>query len=262
LYDEKLARTVGLDLGAHVRVVNPLSREQELLRYQLLPLMLKKSGMASREDSMLFWYEIGRCFRETGEPLPEEQEHLALVIVGPDSYRVLKGVITAALAMLSVPKAAVRWHASETLYGAGQDILIGGRPAGSCSALSQALRDSFKFRHDLAVAEIPLEPIHASQTERRYEAFSPFPAVLRDIAFWLPDEILFADVEKALRAIDPLLAEHEVFDVYESKNRRSIALRLIFQSKQRTLSATDVDAVMHKIVSVMTKTVRAEMRTE
>lgn len=261
-YDEKRAQLFGLDVNAHVRVVNPLSHEQALLRLQLLPILLKKSGVASREDSMLFWYEIGRCFRESGQAQPDEHEHIAVVTVGPDSYRTLKGVITAALEMLHVPKETVAWQTGETRYGPGQMVTLGGKTAGHCSALSPTLRDHHKFRQEVTVAELQLEPILAVQGEGRYEALSPFPALRRDLAFWLSEDVPFADVEKALAAIDPLLVDHELFDVYLSKNRRSLALRLTFQSKERTLTSAEIDTIMQKITATLSKTVHAEMRTE
>jgi phenylalanyl-tRNA synthetase beta chain len=74
-----------------------------------------------------------------------------------------------------------------------------------------------------------------------YEDVTSFPAVLQDRAWWFPRAVAAADVLATIRdAGGALLRNAEVFDVYPSGDRVSLAVRLEFRAPDRTL--TDEEA--------------------
>lgn len=259
-YDGQLAARLALAKEQHLTVRNPLSREQELLRLELAPLVLKKAAMAVREESVLFLYEIGRCFAESGGPLPEESDHCALAATGPDAYRRLKGVLEHALDALGIPRTARSWEALSNQYGSGQRLLLHGHPAGGCVALSPARTAELKFRENAAVVELNLRPLSELRQERQYRHVIPFPPVRRDLAFWVPDSVTYDQVAAAIRGADPLLTEVELFDVFEKDRRRSLALHLTFQSPQRTLTAHEVETALERLREKLVRACGASIR--
>ncbi|MEK7639467.1 MAG: phenylalanine--tRNA ligase subunit beta [Patescibacteria group bacterium] len=81
-----------------------------------------------------------------------------------------------------------------------------------------------------------------------YKAPSVYPAVARDIALWVGSETDVTAVEALLRATaGPLCVRLALFDTFTKDNRTSYAFRLVFQSYERTLTDTEVNAVMEKI---------------
>jgi phenylalanyl-tRNA synthetase beta chain len=95
---------------------------------------------------------------------------------------------------------------------------------------------------------------------------SPFPAVERDFAFVLDTRITADEVVRAARNTDRVLIERvDVFDLYEGggipdgKKSHAIAVRL--QPKDRTLTDAEIEAVAEKIVAAVAKATGGTLRT-
>ena len=86
----------------------------------------------------------------------------------------------------------------------------------------------------------------------RYEPFSRYPYVVRDIAMWTPTG---TDANAVISLIKEngggLLVRCEKFDEFTKGDRTSYAFRLIFQSFEKTLTDAEVNVVMEKISAVL-----------
>jgi phenylalanyl-tRNA synthetase beta chain len=92
-----------------------------------------------------------------------------------------------------------------------------------------------------------------------------FPAVRRDIAMDLPDDVSWATVEGAVRgALGELLKSIRLFDRYVGKGveegRKSLAMGLILQDASRTLTDDDADARVADAVTALEQTCKARLR--
>jgi phenylalanyl-tRNA synthetase beta subunit len=97
-----------------------------------------------------------------------------------------------------------------------------------------------------------IDNLPRSKTER-YEAFSKYPPIMRDIALWTPSG---TDPEK-VRAIigteaGELLRRCELFDTFQKGERTSLAFRLIFQSFEKTLTDEEVNMIMVSVQQALT----------
>ncbi len=104
------------------------------------------------------------------------------------------------------------------------------------------------------LSDIKPEPIDALplSTTERYQTFSKYPFIVRDIALWVPKgtepvEVLSIIREKA----GDLLVRSALFDRFEKGDKLSLAFRLIFQSFEKTLTDTEVGAIMEKITAAL-----------
>lgn len=86
----------------------------------------------------------------------------------------------------------------------------------------------------------------------RYQPFSKFPYIVRDIALWVPAD---TEPESVLALIakeaGELAVRTELFDRFEKEGRVSLAFRLVFQSFERTLTEQEVNAIMEKISAAL-----------
>jgi phenylalanyl-tRNA synthetase beta chain len=86
----------------------------------------------------------------------------------------------------------------------------------------------------------------------RYEAFSKYPYIVRDIAMWTPAG---TDASSVLNLIkengSELLLRCEKFDEFTKGDKTSYAFRLIFQSFDKTLTDVEVNAIMEKISTTL-----------
>jgi phenylalanyl-tRNA synthetase beta chain len=89
------------------------------------------------------------------------------------------------------------------------------------------------------------------------EAIDLLP-VRRDFAFLVDSKVAAADVLKATASVDKkLIADINVFDVFEGKalgeGKKSIALEVILQPREKTLTDQEIDAVAAKIIAQVEK---------
>ena len=110
---------------------------------------------------------------------------------------------------------------------------------------------------------LPDEP--GAPVAPRYRTIPPFPAVERDLALVVPDAVLAADVEAAIRAQGgSLLQGVGLFDLYRGKGvpegHRSLAYRLRFLSAERTLTDEEVDRALSAIVRHLKEAMGVERR--
>jgi phenylalanyl-tRNA synthetase beta chain len=98
-----------------------------------------------------------------------------------------------------------------------------------------------------------------------YEDVVTYPALRQDLAVAVPEDVeVGALVEAARDAAGPELREARVFDVYRGEQvgegRKSVALHLVFQSPERTLSDDDAAALRERIVAELASRFGAELR--
>jgi len=82
--------------------------------------------------------------------------------------------------------------------------------------------------------------------------------VSRDFAFIVDRNVKAGDIVRAAQGIDKkLIADVTVFDVYEGKgiddNKKSIAIAVTMQPRERTMTDQEIDAVAARIVAEVTK---------
>ena len=92
------------------------------------------------------------------------------------------------------------------------------------------------------------------------------PVVRRDVAFSVSEEVPVAAMLGALRARVPaFVREVEVFDLYRGKGvepgKKSLALRIVMQDTDRTLTDSEVEAVMASIREQLNQEFKAQPRT-
>jgi phenylalanyl-tRNA synthetase beta chain len=87
-----------------------------------------------------------------------------------------------------------------------------------------------------------------------YKPFSLYPSVSRDVAMWVGEGTDVATVEVVLRnAAGPLLVRLTHLDTFTKDSRTSLAFRLVFQSNEKTLESSVVDACMQAVYDAVSK---------
>jgi phenylalanyl-tRNA synthetase beta subunit len=82
----------------------------------------------------------------------------------------------------------------------------------------------------------------------RYQAFSKYPYIVRDIALWTPAATNIKEVQAFIKEeAGELCIKIDLFDRFEKEGRVSLAFRLIFQSFERTLTEVGVNEIMEKV---------------
>ncbi len=84
--------------------------------------------------------------------------------------------------------------------------------------------------------------------ENKYQSFSLYPAIARDIAMWVPEVVSEEVIAEALRlAAGSLCVRITHLDTFTKEGRTSYAFRLVFQSKEKTLTDVEVQEYMDAV---------------
>jgi phenylalanyl-tRNA synthetase beta chain len=264
---------------AWVPLANPLSADLAVMRTSLLPGLIEAlRHNRARQQERVRLFEVARSFHATGGA-PDEIGRVAVVASGAAraeqwgeptravDFFDLKGDLDALIAHTGEP---ARWSVDANELpswlhpGRGARVLRDGQPAGYLGALHPALAKALDLGPDVHVMELALEPILARRMPSASRV-ARFPAVRRDIAVELPEEVSWASVEAAVRgALGDVLKEIRLFDRYAGKGidegRKSLAMGLILQDASRTLTDDDADARVADAVGALEKTCKARLR--
>jgi phenylalanyl-tRNA synthetase beta chain len=255
-----------------IELRNPLSEDHVALRPSLiggLLEVLERNVRAGAETVPIF--EIGRTFIP---PDGKEERHLGILLWGnlprspnwrPQTSRGidlfdLKGGLDCV-----VPDLSFRLAKYPDLVLA-VDVWSGDRMVGFGGQLS-ATKSSAPG--PVLIAELHADLLLvAGESLKKFRELDRFPSITRDIAMIVPEEIAH---EKILRAIqepkEPLLESVELFDLFAGESatglgaaRKSLAYRLTYRDRSRTLTSEEVSAVHAKIRERLQRDLGAELR--
>jgi len=149
--------------------------------------------------------------------------------------------------------------------GRAARINLEGQDIGCFGQLQPDLALVLDLHGAVLLGEMDFEPLAASPRQIRYRAPSRFPAVLRDLALTVPDLTRARDVVEAISgAGEVILRTVDLFDEYHGTQveagRKGLALRLVFQSDDRTLTGEEVAAAESRIAAVVRDRFSASLR--
>jgi len=252
-------------------VANPISEELKVMRPSLLPgLMTAARRNLDRGAASVRLFEIGRRYLVDGE-----RPTLGLLLAGDAASRDWQGgkaqpftpfdakaevlalleAAGAPVANLQVfPNAGPTWHPgrSATLRLGPKTVLA------AFGELHPRLARQFDVPAGTQAAELFLDAIPAPRgATRTRPAFTPpvLQPVARDFAFTVPDELAADALVRAVRGADKtLIVAARVFDRYEQAGGQlSLAVEVVLQPTERTLTDEEIAAVSGRIVSAVEK---------
>lgn len=251
---------------------NPLSQERSILRPSLVPGLLEVVATnRQRQSPDVGCFEVGRVFRSGGsDGLAREELRVGIALTGLRSSRAwysgrgsadlydAKGAAEHVLASLGVGAYEVRGSASPFLEeGRGGEFVVAGEAVGWFGELALGPQEGHDLADPVFLAEISLDRLEALPPRQvRYRALPRFPAVQRDVAFVMPQDLSVAQVESEIRRRGgALLKSVALFDVYAGEGvdagMRSVAWSLLFQADDRTLTDDEVNALHAAIIDAV-----------
>ncbi|MCY3771486.1 MAG: phenylalanine--tRNA ligase subunit beta [Gemmatimonadetes bacterium] len=266
-----------------VLIDNPLSPELSAMRTSLAASMLSVLRWnANRKVRDIRIFEVGRVFWPKSDGLPDEPEHLCIAVTGqrhdphwdgpPGAFDFfdLKGLAEALPGRLGLDRVeTVPYDNDDPLFDADRtgELLADGVRIGRFGAVSHGILDRYDIREPVWMGVIDCGVLFGGASERRtYHSAPKYPAVERDLAIVVPDEVSHRDILEEIRACSgDLLEAVELFDVYRGEqiaaNRKSMAYAMRFRSGERTLTDAEVTRLQDKVLRRLVNRYRAELRS-
>ncbi|MFN3426766.1 MAG: phenylalanine--tRNA ligase subunit beta [Candidatus Thermochlorobacter sp.] len=276
-----------------VRTLNPISEDMAAMRPSLIPSLLRcvaHNQNLSNVDMRIF--EIGHTFELASPDEPtlvsgySEREMLGIAITGrrwPRSWANptdmsdffdLKGAVEELLEclhLLEKSKFILYTHGSLRLeIDANCNTPSGSVFAGVLQIAPKEWLTRHGIEREVFLAELDMGILrNLAEFEAEYRAPAKFPAVMRDLAFYVPKYLASCDIMQDLAKAHPLIEQVELFDVYDStsqasrtdaESRRSLAFSLKLVSRERTLTEEEISALLAKVVRQLESKYGAELR--
>ncbi len=261
-----------------LKIVNPMTHEQEYLRTTLRANVLATlANNQKREENGMRVFEIGRVFLPRGKDLPREKEMLCAALSGSRSrlswhgdkqlldFFDAKGAVENLMSQL---EREVDFEAKDNdgfVQGRAVDILVAEEKTGTMGEVHPKVAQAFDLSGSVSVIEIDLEELLGKATGvKRYQPIPRFPSVTRDIALLVDAPATFKQVRQVIHSF-ALARKVVLFDVYSGqqipKDKRSFAVRIVYQSATHTLTDEEVDKIQDQMLARLRQELGATLRS-
>ena len=143
----------------------------------------------------------------------------------------------------------------------------GGKKLIEMGIVSKKLLKQFDLQQPVYFAELNWTQLMKAtkKNEVNFTEIPKYPAVSRDLALLIDQNVEFAQIEQIARQTEKkLLKKVELFDVYEGDKlpagKKSYAVNFILQDEEKTMGDKQIDAIMQKLIANIKKQLNAELR--
>ncbi len=255
LFDESLLRELCWEPASSVSIKNPMSENWRRMVTTLVPGLFKNIVTNVTSSPVLNFFEMARVWHNE-EPL-REQGIVAGIFFDqkkPVDFYACKAQLENLFTLLHM---SVTWHVMErpefpwlTPYQAAH-IIHEGLKIGYVGVVEKT--ELAKIAPGYAcVFELDSDFLVSYQPPRmQFVPLPKYPSIDRDISFMAPLAMTAESVIASLSSLDKLIQSITLVDFFTKKEwvgRRSLTLRIRFQSNDRTLTTAEVDAIMPRII--------------
>ena len=254
-----------------MRIQNPLGEDTSIMRTIALPSMLEILGRNyAYHNKSVKLYEMAKIYLPVeGEKLPQEPKMLVLGTYGAgETFFTLKGELEAVFAGLRVKKASYTAVKDNPSYHPGRcaSVSIEGEEVGVIGQVHPAVAKNYGMDVEVYCAEISFTKLlNHLLPDATYTPLPKYPTVTRDLALVCDEEITVAQAEDVITAAaGKLLRGVKLFDIYRGtgvpEGKKSMAFSLELRADDRTLTDSDSETVVTKVLSALKEKLGAILR--
>ncbi|MFA4987982.1 MAG: phenylalanine--tRNA ligase subunit beta [Candidatus Omnitrophota bacterium] len=245
---------IGQEL-APLEVLNPLSKEQEVLRYSLLPSLIKTvAHNLDQKQECVSIFEVADIFLPSRE-CPREEASLGIALCGTRSLFLERGLVKDEVGILHIKgiletvfrRLGVGGYSFKPTGNGRVSVVAGRDEAGYMLDLNEQVLAAFGIKNKKIVcAEIRINKlVSAGIPEKKFSGIPRYPAIGRDISFLVKDDISVEDILAEIRTrASSLLSSSRIIDYYQGKQIpsgfRALTISCEYRDKDRTLTEEEV----------------------
>lgn len=242
-----------------VKIKNPLGEDYSVMRTTTIHSMMEALARNySKSNDYVRLFEVGKVYikNEDESKLPEEKNVLTIGMYGECDFLDIKGVVENVLDALGLYKVKFTRESENLSYHPGKtaNVMIGKTKVGTLGEVHPTVTDNYGIDVNCYLAELDLDGLfNYAKIEKSYKPLPKFPAVTRDMALIVDDEILVQEIEDTIRRAGGNLVEKvKLFDIYKGSQipdgKKSIAYSIAYRDNKKTLTDNDVNKVHDKIL--------------
>lgn len=257
-----------------IKLLMPLTSDRAYMRLSLLNGIMEVINYnLARQMTDISIFEIGKRYN-----IHNEELMLAGGLTGNFSnnlwqgqnikvdFYLVKGILDNLANKLNIKFDYVPYEEIKETYHPGRQakILVENEEVGFIASI----HPEFRLKHDLKdtyVFEISLDKLFKHVNNIKYETTSKYPSIERDLAIVIDEKVSADEVLKVVKMVaKKYLVSINIFDLYKDKtlgeNKKSLAFKMVFVDKEKTLDSKDVDKVINSILNRLDYYFKAELR--
>lgn len=261
---------LGINDDSELRMRNPLSKEQDRLRKSLVPNIVNDIRTNSRHTDEFFIYEMGRVYlkkdRKSSDLAAEKTMVTGAVFrkkadapLFYEAKRTVQGLMDklriADYSLVPEEKALPPYaHPYRSMA-----LIVEKKIAGHVFELHPDTSRNFDITGTAALFDIEVDALFAAQTrETVFTEIQKYPEVPFDVSVIADRKVYAQDICSIIEKADiDLIQGVEVVSVYEGspipEGKKSVSIRIVFASKERTLTTEEVDRLQKKAIDLLGK---------
>lgn len=261
-----------------IQLANPISRDMSVMRTNLIAGLIQAMQYnKARQQERVWLFESGLNFIPQGEALVQENKLAGLITGVTDEpqwsqaqrkvdFYDIKGHLERLFQLTGCPDLfSFEAKAFDILHpGQSAVIKMADKAIGFVGLIHPEIEKKQQLPANTYVFEIAIQVLNQGQLPH-FESVSKYPEIHRDIALTADINLSYSEIYQCIKAHSPkILQDISLFDVYTGShlgaNKKSIALRLILQDKENTLTDEQVESVSQHILEHLSKTLDIHLR--
>ena len=258
-----------------VKMLNNLSAELDVMRPSMLETGLETIAYnLNRKNTAISFFEMGKIYGKSAKGSYYEAEQLAIYISGKqqeDSWRtkgaeqdffVAKGIAQSIFSILGIQ--GIQWKTNTV----GQvDFVVDKKTMGTLQIIGSKKLQGFGIKQPVFYINFDLTNLFTLYQSKQvvYQEISKYPSIERDLALVVPQSTPYESIQACIQgAALSALKETRIFDIFESDKlghqKKSVAINFVFNAADKTLTDTEIDVMMKKLIQQFEKNIQAEIR--
>ena len=269
------------DLRAFVRLRNPLSQEQSVMRTSLIPGLLSTVRLNTvRGQSDLRIFEWGKAYIQGAEELPHERNFLAVLLTGLSTQQTwhgnprefdfydIKGVVENIIEDLGIPEPGYTRTGPKEGFDTDEfaRVFSSGTVIGALGKVAKDTLAGYELERSVYLLELDIDALLPLVTWiKKFTPLAKYPAVRRDISVIVGRTFESAALMKIIKGMGKGLIESvDVFDVYQGKqidpSEKALAIRMSYRSSKRTLTDDEVNTIHEEMIGEIRRRTGGRLR--
>ncbi len=271
-----------------VRVLNPLSKELNVMRQTLLFSGLESIAFnKNHKNADTLFYEFGKVYfrfdSKSEDPLDKYHENKQLAVFAsgniqdgnwhtkeiPVDFYFMKAIAENIIRRLAVDLTTLKIEENlkPGLFSQQISYLFNGVVICELGQINPNITKQLDIKDNVFFALLNWDHLvyNIEKNAIKYLEVSRFPEVRRDLALLLDRSVNYAEIERIAYETEPKLIKRiELFDIYEGENigkdKKSYAVSYILQDEEKTLTDQRIDETMNLLVLAYKNKLNATLR--
>ncbi len=262
-YTDEL-KALGIEVEDNVKLLNATNPNIETIRTSIIPTQLCQVKVNTGYSSDFGIFEIGKVIKGLKENgLCDEKKVLTITLFSKTKdikalYLELRDILSVAVS--DIKHMAVSFKAAEAdkayIHPVNfNKIFVGDKAVGTMGIVHPSVGKKIDKKANVVFAEIDMNTFTEAEVGAIvYDEPSKFPAMTYDISVEVPAGVFFENLTECWKTEGgEILKSVKIVDTYDTDTVHSITIRFEFSSNERTLSSTEIQEIMDKVIANLAK---------